>query len=141
MVGLDDRTIYRAGHGSVQNATKRGFDGLKRRIGGLGRRALPAAKLIIRFDTTTGGAPWLALQKMTASARSPGPAPAASLHGITLEGVMEALVARHGWEELGRRIAIRCFTTDPSIKSSLRFLRKTPWARQKVEQLYLQSAA
>ncbi len=54
---------------------------------------------------------------------------------------MEALVARHGWEELGRRIEIRCFTTDPSIKSSLKFLRKTPWARQKVEQLYLQSTA
>ncbi|MBC7414306.1 MAG: DUF2132 domain-containing protein [Herminiimonas sp.] len=62
-----------------------------------------------------------------------------TLENITLERLMAALVARYGWEELGRRIEIRCFTTDPSIKSSLKFLRKTPWARQKVEQLYLQS--
>ena len=59
------------------------------------------------------------------------------LHGITLEKIVTELVARHGWEELGRRIEIRCFTHDPSIKSSLTFLRKTPWARQKVEDLYL----
>lgn len=59
------------------------------------------------------------------------------LHGITLETIVTELVARHGWEELGRRIAIRCFTHDPSLKSSLTFLRKTPWARQKVEDLYL----
>lgn len=78
--------------------------------------------------------------KLPDPAGSIGPAPA-SLDGITLEQLMEALVARHGWEELGRRIEIRCFTTDPSIKSSLKFLRKTPWARQKVEQLYLQPTA
>ena len=59
------------------------------------------------------------------------------LHGVTLEKIVTELVARHGWEELGRRIEIRCFTHDPSIKSSLTFLRKTPWARQKVEDLYL----
>jgi uncharacterized protein (DUF2132 family) len=59
------------------------------------------------------------------------------LHGITLEKIVTELVARHGWEELGRRIEIRCFTHDPSIKSSLTFLRKTPWARKKVEDLYL----
>ena len=59
------------------------------------------------------------------------------LHGITLEMILNQLVERYGWEELGRRIAIRCFTDDPSIKSSLRFLRKTPWARKKVEDLYL----
>ena len=59
------------------------------------------------------------------------------LHGITLEKIVTDLVARHGWEELGRRIEVRCFTHDPSIKSSLTFLRKTPWARQKVEDLYL----
>jgi uncharacterized protein (DUF2132 family) len=59
------------------------------------------------------------------------------LHGITLEVIVTELVARHGWEELGRRIAIRCFTLDPSIKSSLTFLRRTPWARKKVEELYL----
>ena len=59
------------------------------------------------------------------------------LHGITLERIVTELVARHGWEELGRRIDIRCFTSDPSIKSSLTFLRRTPWARKKVEKLYL----
>lgn len=60
------------------------------------------------------------------------------LHGKTLEAILEALVQRHGWAELGREINIRCFTHDPSIKSSLAFLRKTPWARAKVEALYLE---
>jgi len=60
------------------------------------------------------------------------------LHGITLQQIVEELVARHGWDGLARRIDIRCFKTDPSIKSSLAFLRKTPWARQKVEALYLE---
>lgn len=59
------------------------------------------------------------------------------LHGVTLEAMLEQLVARHGWDGLAREIDIRCFTHDPSIKSSLRFLRKTPWARAKVEALYL----
>jgi uncharacterized protein (DUF2132 family) len=59
------------------------------------------------------------------------------LHGITLERLLNELVAVYGWEELGRKIAIRCFTQDPSIASSLKFLRRTPWAREKVEALYL----
>jgi uncharacterized protein (DUF2132 family) len=59
------------------------------------------------------------------------------LHGVTLKAVLEDLVERHGWPELARRIRIRCFAQDPSIKSSLSFLRKTGWARMKVEQLYL----
>ena len=59
------------------------------------------------------------------------------LHGVTLETILERLVAHYGWEELGNRIDIRCFTHDPSIKSSLTFLRKTPWARTKIENLYL----
>jgi len=59
------------------------------------------------------------------------------LHGITLKAIVTQLVEEYGWEELGDRIAIKCFTNDPSISSSLKFLRKTPWARQKVEQLYL----
>lgn len=59
------------------------------------------------------------------------------LHGVTLETVVTELVAAYGWEELGRRIDIRCFNFDPSISSSLKFLRKTPWARAKVEQLYI----
>jgi len=61
------------------------------------------------------------------------------LHGVTLEMILTHLVDRYGWQELGRRINIKCFTNDPSIKSSLKFLRKTPWARDKVEALYLQS--
>jgi uncharacterized protein (DUF2132 family) len=59
------------------------------------------------------------------------------LHGVRLDTMIEELVAALGWEELGRRIKIRCFNHDPSVKSSLAFLRKTPWAREKVEQLYL----
>ncbi len=61
------------------------------------------------------------------------------LHGIKLADILAVLVKKYGWEELGDRINIRCFTHDPSIKSSLTFLRKTPWAREKVEQLYLRS--
>ncbi len=59
------------------------------------------------------------------------------LHGVTLKALLETLVERHGWEELGRRVNIRCFTNNPSIKSSLKFLRKTDWAREKVERLYI----
>lgn len=62
------------------------------------------------------------------------------LHGKTLEMVLVFLVDRYGWEELGDRININCFQFDPSIKSSLTFLRKTPWARKKVEDLYLDSS-
>ena len=59
------------------------------------------------------------------------------LHGKTLEMIVKGLVDHFGWSELGRRINIRCFTSDPSVQSSLKFLRKTPWARNKVEKLYL----
>lgn len=59
------------------------------------------------------------------------------LHGITLEMILTRLVLEFGWEELSRRIPIRSFTHDPGIKSSLVFLRRTPWARKKVEELYL----
>ena len=69
-------------------------------------------------------------QSPPAQARNP-------LHGLTLEAIVTALVAHYGWEELGARIPVRCFTSDPSIASSLKFLRKTPWARDKVEGLYL----
>ena len=61
------------------------------------------------------------------------------LHGVTLEAIVTRLAGHYGWEELGRRITIRCFTHDPSVKSSLTFLRRTPWARQKVEQLYVRT--
>ncbi len=59
------------------------------------------------------------------------------LHGLTLEAIVTALADFYGWEELGRLVPLRCFTTDPSVSSSLKFLRKTPWAREKVESLYL----
>jgi uncharacterized protein (DUF2132 family) len=63
------------------------------------------------------------------------------LHGVTLKAMLEELVERHGFEVLGERVAIRCFTHDPSIASSLKFLRKTPWAREKVERLFLHDQA
>jgi uncharacterized protein (DUF2132 family) len=69
---------------------------------------------------------------MTASSNNP-------LHGKTLQSILEFLVERYGWPALGARIKINCFLNEPSIKSSLVFLRKTPWAREKVEILYLQS--
>ncbi|SUW63969.1 Uncharacterized conserved protein (DUF2132) [Buttiauxella agrestis] len=61
------------------------------------------------------------------------------LHGMTLEAIVNALVARFGWEELAKRININCFKSDPSVKSSLKFLRRTPWARKEVEDLYIDS--
>jgi len=61
------------------------------------------------------------------------------LHGVKLANILEHLVDNYGFEDLGERITIRCFTDNPSIKSSLKFLRRTPWARTKVEQLYLKS--
>lgn len=59
------------------------------------------------------------------------------LHGLTLQAILTDLVEHYGWDGLAQRIDIRCFKSDPSIKSSLTFLRKTPWAREKVEALYL----
>ena len=59
------------------------------------------------------------------------------LHGLTLEAILTGLVAQYGWPGLGERIPVRCFLSDPSLKSSLAFLRRTPWAREKVEGLYL----
>ena len=74
------------------------------------------------------------------SANTPAAAeqqPGNPLHGVTLEAIVIALADHYGWEGLGQRINIRCFTSDPSVVSSLKFLRKTPWAREKVESLYL----
>ncbi len=67
------------------------------------------------------------------------PASRDPLHGVTLKMIVTRLEEKYGWEELARRIKINCFSSDPSISSSLKFLRKTPWARQKVEALYLQT--
>jgi uncharacterized protein (DUF2132 family) len=61
------------------------------------------------------------------------------LHGKTLEAILQHLVKYYGWKEMGLRIRIRCFNENPSIQSSLKFLRRTPWARKKVESLYLES--
>ncbi|MGX5218397.1 MULTISPECIES: VF530 family DNA-binding protein [Pseudomonas] len=69
---------------------------------------------------------------MTQTANNP-------LHGVTLEAILNQLVAAYGWDGLAQRIDIRCFKSDPSIKSSLTFLRKTPWAREKVEALYIKT--
>jgi uncharacterized protein (DUF2132 family) len=69
--------------------------------------------------------------------KAPSSQPRNPLHGVTLEAMLIALVDWYGWDGLGQRIAIRCFTVEPSISSSLRLLRKTPWARAKVESLYL----
>jgi uncharacterized protein (DUF2132 family) len=63
------------------------------------------------------------------------------LHGITLEQILNDLVARLGWQEMGQLVKIKCFQNDPSVKSSLKFLRKTPWARSKVEKIYRKVAA
>jgi len=65
------------------------------------------------------------------------PQPNNPLHGVTLEVLLTSLVEHYGWEKLGRTIKIKCFNQDPSIKSSLKFLRQTPWAREKVEKLYV----
>lgn len=67
---------------------------------------------------------------MTEQAKNP-------LHGITLEKLLNELVAQYGWDGLAKRIDVRCFKSDPSIKSSLTFLRKTPWAREQVEALFV----
>ena len=69
---------------------------------------------------------------------SPSVHPRDPLHGITLENIINQLVARHGWAKMGQRIPIRCFQNNPSVKSSLTFLRKTPWARQKVEAWFIE---
>lgn len=77
---------------------------------------------------------------MTADDTASGPVPVPGhdpLHGVTLEAMLQALVGRLGWEGLAEKIPARCFSSDPSVASSLKFLRKTPWAREKLELLYL----
>jgi uncharacterized protein (DUF2132 family) len=71
----------------------------------------------------------------------PTPQPNNPLHGITLEMILTQLVEQYGWAELYKNIPIRCFYNEPSIKSSLKFLRRTPWARTKLEELYLSTIA
>ena len=73
----------------------------------------------------------------------PEPAPSSRdpLHGVTLETIVRTLQERHGWEKMGRNIPVKCFLVQPSVKSSLTFLRKTPWARQRVEDWFIYEAA
>jgi uncharacterized protein (DUF2132 family) len=71
---------------------------------------------------------------------SPSSHPKDPLHGITLETIVKTLVERHGWREMAKRIPIRCFMFDPTVNSSLKFLRKTPWAREKVESWFSREA-
>jgi uncharacterized protein (DUF2132 family) len=72
---------------------------------------------------------------------TPDSNPRDPLHGVTLEHILNELVQRHGWGEMGRRIPIRCFLFNPTVKSSLTFLRKTPWAREKVENWFIAEKA
>ena len=74
---------------------------------------------------------------MTAAVTPPPAQPRNPLHGLTLQAMVTALADHYGWPQLAERIPIRCFTHDPSVASSLKFLRKTPWAREKVGQLYI----
>ncbi len=76
---------------------------------------------------------------MTDSPENPAPKPQARnpLHGVTLERMLTELEAAIGWERMARRVRIACFTNDPSVSSSLKFLRRTPWAREKVERMYV----
>ena len=76
---------------------------------------------------------------MTTSLEIKLPQPNNALHNVTLERLLTELVEHYGWDELGRRIDIKCFNSNPSIKSSLQFLRRTPWARSQVEELYILS--
>jgi len=92
--------------------------------------------------STPDSLPTPATPATPAPATSPTPPPPVThprdpLHGITLETIINTLVQRHGWLEMGRRIPIRCFQFNPTLKSSLTFLRKTPWARKKVEDWFI----
>ena len=83
----------------------------------------------------------LRLRHLPSLMPSPSSHPRDPLHGVTLETIVRQLVERHGWEVMGWRIPVRCFQLDPSVKSSLTFLRKTPWARKKVEAWFAEEAA
>jgi uncharacterized protein (DUF2132 family) len=90
---------------------------------------------LTEHETTEGSKP--SIVQPAPAAAAPPTQPRNPLHGVTLEAIVTALADRYGWARLGERIPVRCFNVDPSVASSLRFLRKTPWAREKVEDLYL----
>jgi uncharacterized protein (DUF2132 family) len=88
-------------------------------------------------EPTPSGVPTPAKAPESPAPAEPRAHPNDPLHGITLETIIKTLVDRHGWKEMAHRIPIRCFMFDPTMTSSLKFLRKTPWARQKVEDWYV----
>jgi hypothetical protein len=97
----------------------------------------PVCHLIIIPPPKTGDGRLPPARNMITPASTPAAHPRDPLHGITLENILNQLVQRHGWSEMGRRIPIRCFQFNPSVKSSLTFLRKTPWARKRVEDWFI----
>jgi hypothetical protein len=98
---------------------------------------VPRGALGLHLTAAEGIQRILARQKENNDMTSPASHPRDPLHGITLENILNQLVQRHGWSEMGRRIPVRCFQLNPSVKSSLTFLRKTPWARKKVEDWFI----
>ena len=102
------------------------------------RNGVEARREWLAFDSSLW--PVLRLRHLPGLMPSPSSHPRDPLHGVTLETMVRQLVGRHGWEEMGWRIPIRCFQLDPSVKSSLTFLRKTPWARKKVEAWFAEEA-
>jgi DNA-binding protein VF530 len=114
-------------------------EGEGRKERGIGRKIKMVEKrAVTRDELQDCGRAWWRFTGWVTVPSQPSKDP---LHGVTLEVLLTELVAAYGWEELGGRIDIRCFKYDPSIKSSLQFLRKTPWARTKVEELYLRYKA
>ncbi len=97
----------------------------------------PEQRLLSTTMTTDNHTPTESRSAEAESAKTAGQANN-PMHGVTLEMILNELVAQKGWDEMAERVDIRCFRNEPSVKSSLRFLRKTPWARAKVEALYLE---
>ena len=122
--------MYRRARQSREGAAWRSIPRLQ------GQRENPSANSR-RCGDTTATSPRAKLSTDPSSSQTPAAQPRNPLHGVTLDCIVTALVAHYGWAELAQRIPVRCFTSDPSVASSLKFLRKTPWAREKVEGLYL----
>jgi hypothetical protein len=136
-------TLGRGGGAGATATSTGGRIGVLLGGGGAGEHCVDARDARDARDTRgpTSGATVLPSERIEIGIRErdiPDPVgPKDPLHGITLETIVTELVAYYGWSALGEQIAIRCFTHDPSIASSLKFLRRTPWARAKVESLYL----
>ncbi len=132
MSGAEERHV-----GLVEGLREIYLDRVQRLGGELPReRVLELLDMDIELNAQGMGV-WLANAAKPAPPVAPPPQPRNPLHGLRLEDIVTALVAHYGWAELGALIPVRCFISDPSVASSLKFLRKTPWAREKVEGLYL----